>query len=178
VAQVIDALQHRAEVLAVVDHAADGNSAEADPVVAALAADEACARTFAAHAVVGDRNLQRRVHGLGAGVREEHAVEALGRDLHQRVRELERDGVAHLERRCVVHHRNLFRDRLGDFLAAVARIDAPETGRGVEHLAAVGRPVVQALGARKEAGTCLELPVRGERHPEGVEIFRDCAHDN
>ena len=37
--QVIDSRQHRAELLAVVDHAADRDAAEADAMVAALAAD-------------------------------------------------------------------------------------------------------------------------------------------
>ncbi len=39
--QMVDAGEERAEVLAVVDHAADRNAAEADAVIAALAADEA-----------------------------------------------------------------------------------------------------------------------------------------
>jgi hypothetical protein len=42
--QMIDAGQQRAEELAVVDHAADRNAAEADAVIAALAADQALAR--------------------------------------------------------------------------------------------------------------------------------------
>jgi hypothetical protein len=44
VGQVVDAGQHRAEGLAVVGHAADRDAAEADAVIAALAADEAGAR--------------------------------------------------------------------------------------------------------------------------------------
>ena len=49
VRQVIDAGQQRAEELAVVDDAADRDAAEADAVIAALAADQARARAFAAH---------------------------------------------------------------------------------------------------------------------------------
>ena len=47
VRQMIDAGQQRAEHLAVVDDAADGSAAEADAVIAALAADQpgaACPR--------------------------------------------------------------------------------------------------------------------------------------
>ncbi len=76
----------RAEELAVVDHAADGDAAEADAVVAALAADEAGARAFAAHAVVGERDLQRGVHRLRAGVGEEHVVEPVRQPAHDLVR--------------------------------------------------------------------------------------------
>ena len=43
VRQVIDAGQHRSEPLAVVDHAADGDAAEADAVVTPLTADETSA---------------------------------------------------------------------------------------------------------------------------------------
>ncbi len=45
--QVVDAGQHVAELLAVGDHAADRDAAEADAVIAALAADEARARALA-----------------------------------------------------------------------------------------------------------------------------------
>ena len=38
--QMVDAGQQRAEEFAVVDHAADGNAAEADAVIAALAPDQ------------------------------------------------------------------------------------------------------------------------------------------
>ena len=47
--QMIDAGQQRAEEFAVVDDAADRNAAEADAVIAALAADQPGARALAAH---------------------------------------------------------------------------------------------------------------------------------
>ena len=62
--QVIDAGEQRAEELAVVDHAADRNAAEADAVIGALAPDQALARPVPAHVVIGERDLQRRVAGL------------------------------------------------------------------------------------------------------------------
>ena len=93
--------------LAVRRDAAHRDAAEAHAVVAALAADQARARAFAAHAVVGERDLQRRVDRLGAGVGEEHVIEALGRDLHQLIGECERARVRHLERRRVVQRLEL-----------------------------------------------------------------------
>ncbi len=64
VRQVIDARQHRAEPLAVIDHAADRDAAEADAVIAALAPDEAGARALAVGAVIGERDLERAIDGL------------------------------------------------------------------------------------------------------------------
>ena len=62
--EVVDARQHVAELLAVGDHAADRDAAEADAVIAALAADEARARALAAGLVVAESNFQRRVDRL------------------------------------------------------------------------------------------------------------------
>ncbi len=88
-------------------------------------------------------------------------------------RQLERLGMAHLEGRRVVHLLELLGDRRLDLLAAVAGIHAPQAGRAVDDLAAFRRPVVDALGLRKHARVGLELPVRGERHEEGVEVVGD-----
>ena len=77
--QMIDAGEQRAELLAVGDHAADRDAAEADAVIAALAADQPHARGVAAHVVIGERDLQRGVDRLRAGIAEEHMVEIAGR---------------------------------------------------------------------------------------------------
>ncbi len=171
VLQVIDTRQGRAEELAVVDHAAHGDAAEADTVIAALAADEALARGFAAHAMPGQRDLERGVHGLGARIREEHVIEAGRRQLDDAVRELECGGMAELERRRVVECRELLRDGLDDLPPPVPGHHAPESRRAVEDLPAVVRPVVHALGAREQPRRGLELAIRRERHPEGFELL-------
>ena len=67
-----------AEELAVAGDAADGDAAEADAVIAALAADQALARALAADAVIGERDLERGIDRLRAGVGEEHMVEIAG----------------------------------------------------------------------------------------------------
>ena len=59
--QMIDAGKKRAEELAIVDDAADRDAAEADAVIAALAADQARARALAADVVVGERDLERGI---------------------------------------------------------------------------------------------------------------------
>ena len=170
VRQVVDAGQLRREELAVVDHAADRNAAEADAVVPALAADQPRARAFAADAVVGECDLQRRVDRLRARVREEHVVEPRREPAHDVVRQLERQRVAHLEHRREIHLGDLAADGLGNLATSVAGVHAPQSRRPVEHLPALGRPVVHALGFREQAGLGLELPVRRERHPEGFEL--------
>ena len=94
---MVDAAQRRPEGLAVADDAAHRDAAEVDAVVAALAADQPGARAFAARAVVGDGDLQRRVHRLGAGVGEEHLVQPAGRELHEALGQLEGLGCAMLK---------------------------------------------------------------------------------
>src|SRR4029078_4274780 len=66
VREMIDAGEERAELFSVRAHAADGNSAEADAVIAALAADQADTRGLAAHIMIGERDLERGIGGFGA----------------------------------------------------------------------------------------------------------------
>ena len=56
------------EELAVAGDAADRDAAEADAVIAALAADQPGARAFAPRAVIGERDLQRGLDRLRAGI--------------------------------------------------------------------------------------------------------------
>jgi hypothetical protein len=62
--QVIDTGEHGPEMLAIARDAADRDTAEADAVIAALAADQAGALPLAAHAVIGQCNLERGIDGL------------------------------------------------------------------------------------------------------------------
>src|SRR5262249_59987653 len=115
---------------AIVDDAADRRAAEADAVIAALAADEPRARAFAADVVIGERDLERGVDRLRARIREEHMVEAFGRECGDAARELERLGMGELKRRRIVELGRLRADRLDDRVAGIARIGAPQTRGG------------------------------------------------
>ena len=175
VRQVVHARQQHPERLAVVLDAADGGAAETDAVIAARPPDEAGPLPLAARPVPGDGDLQRRVHRLRAGVGEEHRVHAGRRDLHDARRQLERRRMPHLEGRREVHRLHLALHGLDDGLAAMAGIDAPEPGGGVEHAPAVAGDVVHALGADDQARVRLEAPVRRERHEERFEIVGVCV---
>ncbi|MNL75683.1 hypothetical protein D3C87_2015310 [compost metagenome] len=59
----------------VVDKSANRDAAEADAVIALLATDDAGAGALADGALVGDRNLQRRIDRFRSGAGEEHAIE-------------------------------------------------------------------------------------------------------
>jgi hypothetical protein len=61
VTDVIDARQMGRERTAVRHHAADRHAAEADAVIAALAADQARPRALSDGALIGERDLQRGV---------------------------------------------------------------------------------------------------------------------
>ena len=171
VADVIDAGQQRAEQLAVADDAADRDAAEIDAVIAALAADQAEARALPDGALIGERDLERGLDRLRAGVGEEDVVDA-GRHVGDEAGgELEglsggpsgRPGRSRAPSPAWAIASTIFGRR-------VAGVAAPEAGGAVEDLSAVGGAVVHALGADQHARRLLELPVRGERHPVGFEI--------
>jgi hypothetical protein len=168
VTDVVDARQMSRKGSAVRHHAADRHAAEADAVIAALAADQARPRPLADGALVGQRDLQRGVDRFRTRIGEEDAIETFGRDLGQPLGEIERERMAHVERGREVEVHQLPLDGRRDLAAAMAGIDAPKAGRSVDHLAAVDRCVVHALGGSEQAGRFLELPVGRERHPERI----------
>ena len=177
VRQMIDARQHRAERLAVVGKPADRHAAEADAVIAALAADEARALALALRDPIGQRDLQRGVGGLRAGVAEEHVVEVARRQRRDPARQLEGARMAELEGRREVELGRLLLDRLDDRIAVVAGVGAPQAGGGVEHRAALRRVVVHVLGAGDQPRPRLEGAIGGERHEEGFEVVRRRSRD-
>ena len=170
VRQVVDAGKQRPVGRAVGAHAAHGDPAEAHPVVGALAADQAGAGALTAPPVEGERDLQRGVHRLGPGVDEERVSEVARQDRLQLAGQLERRRMAHLEGGRVVELRDLALHGLHDLRPAVAGVHAPHAGDPVDEPAAVAGAVVDALGGLHQPRGTLELPVRRERHPVGLQV--------
>ncbi len=168
VRQVIDTWQHRAEGATVVGHAADRHAAETDAMIGQLAANQPRARALTDGALIGQGDLQRGIRRFRSGVGEEHPVQAIGADGGELLRQLEGQRMAHLEGRSKIHLGDLLAHRLADFASAMAGIAAPEAGGAVEHLAAVARRVIHALGTLQQARRGLELAVGGEGHPEVI----------
>jgi hypothetical protein len=139
--------QARPESAAVVDEARQRHAAEADAVIGALARHEHRARSLPARAMIGHRDLHRGIDGFRTGVAEEHLVDALGRQPRHALGGLEGFGVRALEARHEIQFDELLVDGLGNVLAAVADRRGEQARTAVEHRAAVGRVVVNALGA-------------------------------
>src|SRR5262249_1323447 len=162
VRQMIHAVKERAEKFAIVDDSADGDAAESDAVIAALAPDQPLASALAADVVVADGSLESGVDRLRAGVGEEDMLEVARQDGGEARGQLEGEWVAHLEGGRIVHLPDLVAHGLDDLLAAVTGVDAPQPGGAVEDLAAVMGRVVHVLRTDEQARLALELPVVGE----------------
>ena len=108
--------------------------------------------------------LDRGVVGLGAGVGEEHAIEAW-RQLGEAGGELDRGRRRALKEGVVVgQRRHLAARRLDQLGAAVADIDAPQAGHAVEQPVALAVPEPAALGAGDDpAAPRRQLGMVGER---------------
>jgi hypothetical protein len=136
-------------------------------------ADEPGARALAAQAMVGDRDLEGRVHGLGARVGEEDLRKDGRRDRGDPLRELERARMPGGERCREIELPRLAPDRLDDARPAMPRVHAPERRQAVEHLAAVRGRVVHVFRRHDELRRRLEARVVGERHPVVLKRPRD-----
>src|SRR5215813_5248987 len=183
--QMVDTGEQRAELLAIVDNTANGDATEAYAVIPALPTDQAHARGVAANVVIGERNLERGVDGLGTGVAEKYVIEIGRGERGNPAREFKGLWMAELERRCVVQRGRLALDGLDDRLAIVAGIRAPKTGGAVEQPAPIAGDVMHVLGANNHLWPLLEGAVGGEGHPIGFEIVGNgdfclclgCGHD-
>ena len=120
--------------------------------------------------MVGQRHLQRRLHRLRTRVREKDVVEPLRRHVDEAGRGLERLHVPHLEGAGEVERLDLLLDGRDDLWPAMPGVDAPQPRRTIHHAPPVWREVIRTFGLGEETRRALELPVRGERHPEGFEI--------
>src|SRR5207237_9353566 len=137
-----DAGEQSTEHLPIADDAANGRAAEADPVIAALAADQAGAGALTCELMIGKRDLERGVGGFRSRVAEEHMIKPGRREIGDAACKLESLRYAELERRRVIQRLGLLGDRLRNLAAAVAGIGAPPARCRIGDLAAVGRYVV------------------------------------
>ena len=134
--------------------------------------------------MVGDRNLQGRIDGFRAGVREKDAVHAGRHHLRDARGGFKGQRVRHLESWREIHLGHLAAHGLDDLGTAMAGIDAPQPRRAVEHLTVVDGRVIHALGALEQSGCGLELLVGSEGHPEvghiqsggQADVFSDGIH--
>ena len=94
------------------------------------------------------------------------------RHVAQPVGQLERLGMAHLERRRIVQLTRLLADRLDDLGAVVARVAAPQPRHTVQHLTPIGSAVMHSVGRNQHTRRLFELAVRGEGHPKRGQIIR------
>src|SRR5690348_4711300 len=141
-AQVIDAGNERAtEQLAICSDASDRHAAEVRAMIAALASYEARLRGVAAHAVIGDGDLQRRVDRFRPGVGEEDIVESGRRYVDEARGALERHRMPQLERAGEIELARLAANRLDDLRPAVSGVDAPQARGAIEDACPVRRYV-------------------------------------
>lgn len=171
---MIHAGQHAAEQFAVVDHASDRNAAEADAVIAALAADQARTLRVAARGMIGERDLERGIDRFRSGIAKEDVIEARWRERRDAACKFEGLRMSELERWGVVQRRSLLGDCLVDRRAAMSGVRAPHASGTVDDAAPVGREIMHVLGASQHARCALESAIGGERHPVRRQIVRRC----
>jgi len=166
---VVDARDRQVALFVHPFHAAERGAGDRRTVIGVLAGDHLGLRFVAERLPVDPRHAEPGVGGLRARIGEEDMVELaarmagdlLGQERCRRGRRAEEGVVVgqflHLRVSCI-----------GDRLAAVADIDAPQAGKGVEILLAVGIPNMHAVGPVDDlgAGVVELLHVR-----EGVQMM-------
>ena len=100
-----------AEMISVMDEIMSGDATEAHAVIPAFPTDQTHARGVAANVVIGERNLERGVDGLGTGVAEKYVIEIGRGERGNPAREFKGLRMAELERRrrWLCHHRRAAR---------------------------------------------------------------------
>ena len=155
-----------AEPHAVFYDAADGDAAESDAVISALAPDEDDFFAFSANALISEGDFEGGVDGFGAGVCEEDGVHPLGKPLGEAGGEFKDLGMPELEGGGEVQLGGLLGDGADNGFAAVSGVAAPESGGGVDELAPVGVAAIHSLGAGDHPRIVAEVAAGGKGHPE------------
>ncbi len=159
---LLESCEQRSEPLRHLAVAVRGERAEREPVEALLRGEDTASSGGRA------AELQRRLDGLGAGAREEHALEAGGRTAEELLREERRERrSAELNRAGQVELERLD-ERGADARVVASDVEHPEAAEHVEVLLAAGIPQVGALGARP-------LAVEADRLEDARELRVDRA---
>ena len=173
---VDDIAGHAGEFPAVVDHARQRSTSQVDPMIAPGARDKLGPLRFALGPMVGEADLDGGIHGLGPRRSEEDTVETVRQHATQLFRKLEGDRCGALEMRREIQFLQLRIDRIGNFLTAMPGCAGEETGRAVQDLLTVRRPVAHPLGFLEHLRFLMEQPVVGEREPVVVHIDWHLRH--
>ena len=167
---VHDVLDLRRHLLVHVAHPAERAAGDRRAVIAVLARDHVFLLRLALHAPVLVHEPQHGVVAFRAAVAVEEVVEAGRRDFREHRGKLDHRRVRGLEERVVERQfLDLAIRGVGEFLAAVADVHAPEAGHPVDHLVAVGVPQVDAVGLHDHAAACA---VQRTHVGERVDVVR------
>jgi len=107
VGQVIHSIQQTAEELADISNAADRNATKINAVIAALSTNQPLTSPFSPDSMVGDRNLQRRLHRFRAKIGEESVVYVTLQHYRQSIRKFKHTRMTHLESRRIIERQML-----------------------------------------------------------------------
>ena len=153
---VVDVGDRQTALLVHALHAAQAGTGHGGAVVAIVAADEDVLLRLVLHRPEMAHQAQDGVVGLGAGIDEEGMVEVARRQFGQLGRQFDGRLGGALEEAVVVGQlRHLLRRHLAQLLAAVADVDAPQAGEGIEQLVALGIPDIAALALGEDARSLL-----------------------
>ena len=167
VGHVAHSRQERLEVVAQRRDARGRERAERGAVVGHLARDDLGAPRVAAQAVVGARQLERGLDGLGAARGEEDAVEVARGQAGHALGQLDHGGVGEAPRLVEAELRGLGRARRAQLGAAVAGVDAEERGEPVEVAVAALVPYVRTLAPHDDRHLAVvERAQAREVHPQ------------
>src|SRR3546814_19426815 len=102
---MIGARQAGSEGAAIADDATGADPAETDAMIAALAPDQSGARALPPRPLEGERDLERGIDRFGAAVREEDAVESIGHQRRNALRQFESQRMHELDGRSEIEDR-------------------------------------------------------------------------
>ncbi len=171
-----DVRDRQAALLVHALHPAQAGAGHGGAVVAVVAGDEDVLARLVLHRPVVPHQAQDGVVGFRAGVDEEGVIQIVRRQLGQLGRQADGGLGGALEEAVVVGQLlHLPRGGPAQLGAAIADVDAPQPGEGVEQLVAFGIPDVAALAAGQDAralGGQRRVVVERMQMVGGIEVLQ------